>query len=393
MRIALVAAYAPSPLRRRLYEFERGLVRRGHEVLLACPPAGAAGGRWAAALRRAPRLAAALVAGRPFQAAFDWDPRWSAALTARLAAWAPDVVHVEHLRAARYGAALAGRQPLLWDSVDCISDLFEQTLAQSASPRARAMARVELPRTRAYEARFVRLVDHCVVTSPRDREQLLRLAGGTPADASAPPSISVVPNGVDLAEFAGDGSPRDAATLLFSGKLSYHANDTAARYLLAAVMPVVWRQRPDARVVLAGAEPGRALRELAARAPGPVEVTGTVAELAPYLRRASLAVAPLVYGVGIQNKVLEAMAAATPVVASPVALRALAAAPGRDLLVGDDAAALAQHLLALLADPERAAAIGAAGRAYVERAHRWDDAVARLEEGYAVAVERFAARR
>jgi glycosyltransferase involved in cell wall biosynthesis len=117
-----------------------------------------------------------------------------------------------------------------------------------------------------------------------------------------------------------------------------------------------------------------------------------VADLTPFLRQATVAVAPLVYGVGIQNKVLEAMAAATPVVASPVAVRALDAEPGRDLLVGDDAAALARHILGLLADPERAAAMGEAGRAYVARAHRWDDAVALLEAAYGAAAERFAGR-
>jgi glycosyltransferase involved in cell wall biosynthesis len=93
----------------------------------------------------------------------------------------------------------------------------------------------------------------------------------------------------------------------------------------------------------------------------------------------------MVYGVGIQNKVLEAMATATPVVATATAVRALNAQPGRDVLVAEDAPALARLILELLGDPGWATAVGAAGRAYVERAHRWEDAAARLEELYLAA--------
>jgi glycosyltransferase involved in cell wall biosynthesis len=104
-----------------------------------------------------------------------------------------------------------------------------------------------------------------------------------------------------------------------------------------------------------------------------------VPDLAPYLQRATAAIAPVAYGAGIQNKILEAMACGAPVVTMPQAAAALQAMPERDLLLGRDAAELAAAVLGLLNDAGRGKAIGRAGRAYVEAHHDWDAAATRVE--------------
>ena len=98
------------------------------------------------------------------------------------------------------------------------------------------------------------------------------------------------------------------------------------------------------------------------------------------MRRATVSINPLVYGVGIQNKVLEAMACATPVVATPAACGGVLAKPGEQLLVAERADGCARHALRLLDDPTLARRIGAAGRVYVEAQHDWRT-VARSLEG------------
>jgi len=407
MRLLFVTPNPPSPIRVRPYHFVRALLARGHEVTVACPTAGQREREDAGALRavgagvvavplgrarRAANLLAALPAGVPLQARFAWHPALARAIDAavagaRIAGRPFDAAHVEHLRASAYALRLRAGPPVVWDSVDCITDLFEQARAHARSRRGRLIAAVDLGRTRRYEAWLARRFGEVIVTSPRDREALLGLAGGRA-------NVTVIPNGVDLDTAAPGGSTgaaaRDSATILFSGKLSYHANVTAARHLVEDVMPHVWAARPDARVVLAGAEPAREVLALAAARPDRVTVTGFVPDLRPYLRRATVAAAPMVYAVGIQNKVLEAMAAVTPVVATPVAARALAARAGRDLLVADDPPRFARAVLDLVTDPARAAAVGAAGRAYVEGYHDWDGVAARLESVYRRAIERAA---
>jgi polysaccharide biosynthesis protein PslH len=179
--------------------------------------------------------------------------------------------------------------------------------------------------------------------------------------------------------------------------MSYHANITAALYLVRDIMPLVWARRPDAEVWVAGKDPSREVQALTAsnatksesRADGNkrVFVTGTVPDLRPYLHKATIAVAPMPYGAGIQNKVLEAMACGAPVVASPQAASALPADPGSDLLVASGAEAFAEAILELLDHPERREQLGRAGRGYVERCHSWDGIGAQLESIYAVAAQ------
>jgi glycosyltransferase involved in cell wall biosynthesis len=102
----------------------------------------------------------------------------------------------------------------------------------------------------------------------------------------------------------------------------------------------------------------------------------------PYLAQAAVAVSTVRYGVGIQNKVLEAMAMETPVVCSTQAASALRIQAGQDLLVGDNPESIARHILDLLASPEKRASLGSAGRQYVETHHNWDQAAALFESRY-----------
>jgi glycosyltransferase involved in cell wall biosynthesis len=175
------------------------------------------------------------------------------------------------------------------------------------------------------------------------------------------------------------------ATVVLSGKMSYHANVTAAIHLVREIMPFVWAQRPDVQVWLVGKDPAREVRALAQAGDsttGQVLVTGTVTTLRDYLGRATIAAAPVPYGAGIQNKVLEAMACGAPVIASEQAASALQARAQRDLLVAGSAQEFVQSILTLLDSPTHRAAIGAAGRRYVERHHAWSASAARLEQIY-----------
>jgi glycosyltransferase involved in cell wall biosynthesis len=289
---------------------------------------------------------------------------------------------------------------VVWDSVDCISHLFAQAAAVSRSAKSRLITRIELPRTQRYEAQLLRSFDHTVVTSAIDKAALVALAqqdasygpdgaGGRPlADV-----IDVVPNGVDLNLFAFEGPEgRHSNRIVFSGKMSYHANVTAALHLLHDIMPLVWVERPDAEVWIVGKDPAPELLALgdaaAARSDRRVVVTGEVPAMQEYIQAAAVAVAPLLYGAGIQNKVLEAMACGAPVVATAQASQSLAASAGQDYLQATDAGDFAAAILLLLQSPARRAELGCAGRRFVESHHSWDSAAAQLTTIYAAASKR-----
>lgn len=333
----------------------------------------------------------------PLQAVYCWQPEMARFLDTLVARVQFDVIHVEHLRGAQYGLRLrqwgAGhsysnecaqgvRPAVVWDSVDCISLLFQQAAGKSKKQVSRWLTRFELARTQRHEGRLLSQFDHVLVTSPMDREALLELS----PDGRGTAPITVLPNGVDLAYYTPDQRvKRQPATLVISGKMSYHANVTMSINFVKETMPLIWKQRPDVKLCLVGKDPAPEIRALAQNPA--IMVTGTVEDIRPYLHQATAAVTPVTYGVGIQNKVLEAMGCGIPVVSSPQAVSALTAIQDKDVLVAGDPEALAKTIVHLLDDPALQERIGRAGRQYVEEHHRWTSIAAKLEEVYYEATE------
>jgi glycosyltransferase involved in cell wall biosynthesis len=134
------------------------------------------------------------------------------------------------------------------------------------------------------------------------------------------------------------------------------------------------------RLNIVGKDPPAEIRELADQQR--VFVTGTVDDIRPYLQKATLAVAPLTYGAGIQNKVLEAMACATPVICTPQAGSALMAVPGKEIIIAETNEEMAQTIIELLDNPKLLEQIGRSGRDYVERHHQWGDITSSLLQIY-----------
>ena len=154
--------------------------------------------------------------------------------------------------------------------------------------------------------------------------------------------------------------------------MDYPPNVDAVRWFAREVLPLV----PEARFVIAGRAP---TAEVQALAGDRVIVTGAVADMRSWLAAADVVVAPLRIARGIQNKVLEAMAMARPVVASPAAFEGIEAEPGRDLMVADGAEAMAAEIRILLADLVRGDAIGAAARRLVVGSYSWESRLAPLD--------------
>jgi sugar transferase (PEP-CTERM/EpsH1 system associated) len=193
--------------------------------------------------------------------------------------------------------------------------------------------------------------------------------------------IGWLDNGVDLDGFAPGVFERPFAagpTVVFTGTMDYWPNVDAMIWFADAVLPALRAARPGLRLCIVGANPSSAVRRLA-RDPA-ITVTGRVADVRPYLAHADLAVAPLRIARGIQNKVLEAMAMACPVVATPEAFAGLRAVAGRDLLVGSGADGFAACVGAVL--DGRHAGLGAAGRRVVAAGYAWDATLSGLDALY-----------
>ncbi|HEY0835328.1 MAG TPA: TIGR03087 family PEP-CTERM/XrtA system glycosyltransferase, partial [Azospirillum sp.] len=210
------------------------------------------------------------------------------------------------------------------DMVDVDSEKWRQYAATRPWP-LRAVFEREGRTLLAAEREAAAAADAVLFVSPAEADLFRTLA---PESAAR---VLAVENGVDHAYFAPGGGypdpfPAGTVPVVFTGAMSYWPNADAAEWFAGAVLPAVAAAIPGVRFYVVGANPGPSVRAL--ERAGPVEVTGTVADVRPYLAHARAVVAPLRVARGVQNKVLEAMAMGCPVLATPEAAEGIDAVSG-----------------------------------------------------------------
>jgi sugar transferase (PEP-CTERM/EpsH1 system associated) len=262
----------------------------------------------------------------------------------------------------------------LMDFVDFDSAKYAAYGAEGSGPMAwinRREGRVLLD----FERRVAARADVCSFVSEAEAA-MFRADTGLGAD-----KVIAIENGVALDYFdpAADFSPvehGDGPLLVFTGQMDYRPNIEAVESFARQTLPAIRTVRPDARFAIVGRSPDKAVQALA-ELPG-VIVTGGVPDVRGWLAAADVVVAPLRIARGIQNKVLEAMAMAGPVVASPQAAEGIDASDEVHFLVAANPAEEAAKVVALLAQPDRARDLGQAARARMEERYRWSATLAGL---------------
>lgn len=219
------------------------------------------------------------------------------------------------------------------------------------------------------EQQIARDFQCCTLTT---QAELTTLHGLCPGATGA-----VLANGVDLSRFAPGEGDYDANTIVFIGRMDYYPNQECMFDFTARVWPRLRERRPELKLQIVGAQPSKEVWALS-KLPG-VEVTGTVPEVQPYVRKAACSVAPLNIARGTQNKILEAMAMEVPVVASALAAGGVDAVPGEHLLAASSTEEYLQAILQMVEQPEARARIAKAGRARVASHHNWEKFCAGLE--------------
>jgi sugar transferase (PEP-CTERM/EpsH1 system associated) len=383
VRVLFVAPRFPYPPRQgdrlRAYELLRRLNQR-HTVTLVAPDQPDAerhtsnlcsswhpikANRWPALAR----LAAALPTQLPLQVAYSCPPAFRTIVQGLLAEESFDLVH---LHTARVGPVLEDAQaagvPAVIDLIDALS-LNMHRRAERELPPLRWLFASEASRMAHYEQHLLSHAAGASVVAAADKAAL-----------GSHPQLRVVPMGIDLATFACVDQPRDPATIVLSGRMGYFPNADAAHFLATEIMPLVRARLPQATLQIIGADPPRSVQRLA-QLPG-VTVTGFVPDLAAALQRATVAVAPMRAGTGMQIKVLEAMACGLPVVATPQVLAGVAGQTGHHALHGETANELAMAIVRLIEQPNLRSQLAHAARRLVEELYPWEQVATQLEDLY-----------
>lgn len=268
-----------------------------------------------------------------------------------------------------------GNAQLVMDFVDVDSDKWRMYAGFSSFPMS-AVYRREWRRLQAYDSRVGQAFDRSIFVSDKEVELFRSFCPQA--------RTSAIANGVDIEYFAAVETLRQRAngagkapTVLFMGAMDYYPNEDAVVYFAEEIWPLVKAVFANARFIIAGSKPTEKVKALA-QADRSITVTGFVADIRPYLAQADVFVAPFRIARGIQNKVLEAMAAGVPVVARPEAAQGFG---NQDLplQVESSSERFAASTIELLQNEGKRTAMALEAQRFVRNSYCWDTSMANLQ--------------
>jgi len=309
-------------------------------------------------------LAIGWLEGLPLQVSYFLDRTIKRQVQYHIIHLEPDHVICQLIRASTYVRALPFSKTL--DYMDVFSEGMFQ-LAKKYYPFG-FVFRWEAKRLAAFERTIYKDFDKHTIISKQDRDRL-RLATHD--------QIQVIPNGVDAHFSPASADRKPSFDLVFVGNLGYGPNTAAALYLVKKLLPELERRGIKASLLLAGARPGKKIRQLKSREG--VTVKGWVEDIRDAYADGRIFVAPMFSGLGLQNKILEAMAMGLPCVTTVMVNNAIGAQLGKEILVSDTLEGLADHVQQLMGDDQAYRNIATAARAFVVSNYQWEDQVEKLE--------------
>ena len=287
---------------------------------------------------------------------------YSGALAKIVQRLSPDVVLADCSTMAQF--ALNISRPKILDYVDIDSKKWEYLSSLAHFPYS-MIYRVESRRLSRFEQFLSEQFDHCLVTSQHEKSLL--------DDSSR---ITVLPNGIDQQYFSTANTPNNGS-IVFTGVMNYFPNTDAVLHFHRSIFPLITREVPSAQFVIAGMHPTAQIRKLADRY---TTVTGFVPDIRVYLSKAAVCVVPLRVAMGVQNKILEAMAMGVPVVATSMANRGINATHGQEILLADDPEQFAAATIRLFHDTHLRETLRKNAKQFIEQNFRWEKNLQRLDE-------------
>lgn len=228
-------------------------------------------------------------------------------------------------------------------------------------------ADVEHKRLLNYESKIFDAFDDHIIISKQDRDLIQHPLKN---------KIHVVPNGVDF-NFFHPKQEEKKYDLLFAGNMNYQPNIQSVSFIIKEVLPLVKKERPFVRFVIAGANPSKEILKLDLTN---VEVTGWVDDIREYFYKSKLMLAPMLISIGLQNKILQAMAMKTPCIVSTLANNAIGAEHGKEAIIADTGEDIAANILMLLNEKEKMNALAENAFQFVMKNYDWKTIVASLNE-------------
>jgi glycosyltransferase involved in cell wall biosynthesis len=256
--------------------------------------------------------------------------------------------------------------------------IWQRHVQNASDPLRKAYFGLQATRMFAFERDICRSAAGVVAVSDADASLMQSMFGV--------PRVSAVPTGVDVDYFTPRETPAEAvADLMFVGSMDWMPNSDGVLFFVNEILPLIRRKRPNCSLAIVGRAPGPEIRALAGRDPH-IKVTGTVADVRPYLWGSAVSIVPLRIGGGTRLKIYESMAARTPVVSTTIGAEGLSVESPTDIRLADTPEAFADMCLDLLNDRAERKRIADAGWDLVSTKFSWDHVVRCFEQAIGISV-------
>jgi sugar transferase (PEP-CTERM/EpsH1 system associated) len=256
--------------------------------------------------------------------------------------------------------------------------IWQRNFELETDPLKKAYVYTQWKKMKRFEEEVFKRASTVVVVSPHDGETVSRWRGRKNG-------IVLVENGVDVDYFSPQQVAEEPRTVVFTGSLDWRPNVDAMMFFLDEVWQRILSRSPKSRCFIVGRNPMSSLRDRVRSEPS-VTLTGTVADVRPFIERSAVYIVPLRIGGGSRLKILEALSMEKPVVSTSVGAEGLRAENGREIHIADTPAAFAEAVLHLFSNPDAGERLGVAGRSLVESSYRWEVLAKGLERAWVQAV-------
>ncbi|MEO7087598.1 MAG: glycosyltransferase [Bacteroidia bacterium] len=302
--------------------------------------------------------------GLPFQVAYFYFKKAQIEFDSFIQKEKPEHIYCQLIRTSEYVKNYSNI-PKTLDYMDIFSKGMERR-KEKASVFLKPFFGIEYKRLMKYEKNIFDSFDQKIIISEQDKNFIPHFEKQ---------AIQVIPNGVDFSFFK-PSEEKKKFEILFNGNMNYPPNVESVDYLVKKILPLVHQKLPKTKLLISGASPSS--KVLALQSPF-VFVSGWTNDIRKNFAKSKILVAPMQISIGLQNKLLEAMAMQIPCVTSSLANNALGAKNGTEILVADEPEEYAKHILYLLENPEKAAEIALNGFQFVVKKYNWENSVAQLQ--------------
>ena len=309
-------------------------------------------------------LIRAFFKGLPLQCGYFYNRKAARKINTLMGKHKPDMLFGQLLRVAEY--IRHKDTPKTIDYQDVFSYGMKRR-ADIASSLTRPIFNMEYRRLCRYEAAIFDDFDVKTIISLPDRDLIPH---------PKKDEILIIPNGVDH-DFFKPQQREKKYDLVFTGNMSYAPNVNAVEYLANEILPIVWKTLPEVKIYIAGATPDPRIKKVSSER---IIVSGWLDDIRDAYAQSRVFIAPMRIGTGLQNKLLEAMSMGLPAITTPLANGSLGAQPNEEILVGSNAEELAQHIITLLTDNNKAQQIAQAGFDFTNRVYDWGKSTELMEE-------------